>query len=177
MWRQLTESLDESHVSELRKRILGKCEQIDDLRGGWDGAMKCGITAAQLMTKPIVTMPPETTVRELRELMKKVRTRHVLICKSVDCVDYLVGVVSDRDVLERRGKTAGKIMTPDPFTVSPSSSLGSALSLMIGKSISCVPVVERGDVRGVLTTTDLLLALECILEICEERYGLEALLA
>ncbi len=157
---------------ELRRRILAKQEQIDDLRGDWDTTMRCNMTASHLMTEQVIQTPPDAPVEELHQLMARMNTRHVLICEPPDC---LQGVVSSRDLHQRRGRTAQAIMTANPITISPSDRVGKVLSIMLDKPISCLPVVDRGHLRGVLTTTDLLMALECLLEICEERLGSEAL--
>ena len=48
-----------------------------------------------------------------------------------------------------------EVMTPDPVTVSPETTVRAAAALMREKAISCVLVEEEGRLVGILTTTDL----------------------
>ena len=54
-------------------------------------------------------------------------------------------------------------MSTDLITVSPETSLLEAVRLIVENGISCLPVVEHGRAIGILTTTDLYLALEQLL--------------
>jgi acetoin utilization protein AcuB len=51
------------------------------------------------------------------------------------------------------------VMTADPMTVSPDTSVEEAASLMLVRNIGCLPITEHGALVGIITTTDLLRAL------------------
>jgi len=56
-------------------------------------------------------------------------------------------------------QTVRDIMTPDPITVSPDTSLAAALQLMIEYGIRRLPVVtNRGELVGIVSDRDLRLA-------------------
>jgi len=53
-------------------------------------------------------------------------------------------------------KTVAEIMTADPVTVSPQTSLQEAIQILAEKEISGLPVVdEKGQLVGVISETDL----------------------
>lgn len=56
-------------------------------------------------------------------------------------------------------------MTSSPRTVAPNTPLSPAITLLIEKHISCLPVVEDERLCGVLTTTDLIITLQCTLQV------------
>ncbi|MGF1588737.1 MAG: CBS domain-containing protein [Pleurocapsa sp.] len=53
-------------------------------------------------------------------------------------------------------KTVAEIMTAEPITVSPETSLQEAIQLLVERKISGLPVVDnRGQLVGVISETDL----------------------
>jgi acetoin utilization protein AcuB len=75
----------------------------------------------------------------------------------------VLGVISDRDVRQYAtsldNTVVETVMTADPATASPDTSVEEAASLMLVKAIGCLPVTEHGNLVGIVTTTDLLRAL------------------
>jgi signal-transduction protein with cAMP-binding, CBS, and nucleotidyltransferase domain len=96
--------------------------------------------------------------------MAERQCRHLLVLGH-GCLE---GIISDRDLSVRRGQTARDLMTRDPATVDPSTTVFDAVSQMLARHISCLPVVEGGRVAGVITTTDLLMALQCTARLLEQ---------
>lgn len=122
------------------------------------------IQIRHVMTSDTVRVRPQAALAEVRQLMHDKALRHVLVC---DPRGALLGVVSDRDLLTRRGKTAGDVMSTHPVTVGPESLVVPSITWMINQHISCLPVVSENRVVGVVTTTDLLLTLQCSLQLLE----------
>lgn len=52
-------------------------------------------------------------------------------------------------------------MTKDPITVSPNITVGKAADIMLENRISNLPVVENGELVGIITKTDLLDVCKC----------------
>jgi len=117
----------------------------------------------RLMSKRLMIVKPEMPACQVAAMMCEQRIRHLLVCRD----NRLVGIISDRDFKQQTGETAADIMTSEPITIPPEMTVSSAISVMVNKSISCLPVVDKGAVCGILTTTDLMLTLQCTLQIVE----------
>ncbi len=146
-----------------QQRLVEKRQQIRRLLSrDFENSTDFKTQVRHLMSKHLRVVPPRLPVAKVRETMNDEHVRHILVCEEGRS---LVGIISDRDLKEREGETAGDIMTSTPIIVSPEMAIGPAISVMIGKRISCLPVVDAAGVCGVLTTTDLMLTLQCILQI------------
>jgi acetoin utilization protein AcuB len=119
------------------------------------------LTVRQVMTDATVIAPPSTSWQTLMSLLTSAPLRHVLICEHGG---RLLGIVTDRDLRHRRGRRAVDLMTRSPVCVPSGALLGPATTLMVDHQISCLPVVDEGRVRGVLTADDIALALGCVLQ-------------
>lgn len=53
--------------------------------------------------------------------------------------------------------TARDIMTPDPVTVGPDTTVTDAAQIMTGKHVGALPVVEGGRMVGLVTESDLIM--------------------
>ena len=86
---------------------------------------------------------------------------------SIPVVDdgRLVAVLTDRDIVVRavaegmdaKTTNVGQIASTDPVTVEPSQSLGDALELMSAHQVRRLPVVEDGQLVGMLSQADIAL--------------------
>lgn len=120
-----------------------------------------GMKVRHLMTRDPLTVAPSATTEQIRQLMTATRVHHLLVCDG----GRLLGVISDRDLCQCAGATAAKIMRRQIHSVTPSTSLGSAIHTLIEKNISCLPVLEGERLCGILSTTDLVLTLQCSLQL------------
>ena len=118
------------------------------------------LTVRQLMNESFVVAPPTASIHTLTSLLASHSSRQVMICEYGG---RLLGIVTDRDLHFRRGRRAADVMSRNPVCVPPGAVLGPAVATMVDHQVSCLPVVEQGRVRGVLTLNDVALALECIL--------------
>ena len=120
------------------------------------------VQVRHLMSRRVGTVLPNASVEEAVKLMRQRRVRHVLVCNPKG---HLVGIISDRDVRGKNASTVAELMTPHPITIAPDAAINPAITVMMRRGISCLPVLKQGRLCGVLTTTDLLLALQCTLQI------------
>src|ERR1043166_4976991 len=73
-----------------------------------------------------------------------------------------VGIVSDRDlggphgIADLKPLTVGNVMTPNLIIATPRMTVREAANLLRGHMIGCLPVMENGKVKGIITITDLL---------------------
>jgi CBS domain-containing protein len=151
---------------ELQKRFVEKRQEIlrilfNDIEGLAHGRM----LVQHLMSHAITSAQPSDDLAEVVKRMQDRDIRHVLVCATDGS---LVGVLSDRDVRSRTGSKVADAMSTNPWTVTAETSVDSAIVLMLTRRIGCLPVLRDGLVCGVVTTTDLLMALQCNLRLTEE---------
>ena len=150
------------HVFQKRQRLLGLFSKA--LAG------QCEIYASDLMSTLVQGISPDLSISRARRKMTQTGLRHLLV---LDQKQTLLGVLSDRDFAQRKGRTVADIMTRDPLTITPDTLISPAVTALLKHHISCLPVVQDGKVVGIMTTTDLLLSLQCVLQ-AAERSPLEA---
>lgn len=120
--------------------------------------------AARIMTREVLVVAPEVTLRAAWKLMQRRRVRHLLVVSG----GSLIGIVSDRDVLVRATLAddgavvvpltpVATAMTMKPEVAEADASVASIASLMIERRLDAVPLVSGGDsLVGLVTSTDLL---------------------
>ncbi|MGK2230068.1 MAG: IMP dehydrogenase [Methanobacteriota archaeon] len=112
--------------------------------------------ADRLVTRDVVTASPDDTVDDAVSLMER---ENVSGLPVVDDGGELVGIVSNRDLrpMRRRGeKSVDEIMTRDVVTVGDDFAAEEALELMHENRVERLPVVEGGEVRGIVTMDSIL---------------------
>jgi acetoin utilization protein AcuB len=126
------------------------------------------------MTRDVVTVSPETEILAAQTLMAQKSIRHLPVVVEND---FLVGIVSDRDirsampstVLTETEKAAEEkrlagikvkdIMTRNPVTISPTQTLEDALIMMQNCKVGAFPVVDQvGKLKGMISVRDLMRA-------------------
>jgi CBS domain-containing protein len=75
----------------------------------------------------------------------------------------LAGILTERDILRAVGDGRNPELTPvatymveDPVTVSPDTGASEAAATMVSLGVRHLPVVERGELVGMLSARDLL---------------------
>ncbi len=117
----------------------------------------------------VVTVDPETTTRSISNTLEEANIGSVIVTEE----QTPVGIVTDRDLalhvigegLDSSEITAEEVMTTDLFTVEPDESLYDVLEGMHDHGVRRVPVVEDGDLAGIVTMDDFLVLLSSELEI------------
>ena len=120
------------------------------------------------MTREIVTLAPDETVGTALALCRERRIRHLPILSE----GRLVGIVSDRDLRSatpafgepERAAALQKVlvedvMASDVIFALPDDPIEQAANTMRERRIGCLPVVEGGEIVGILTVSDVMTAL------------------
>jgi CBS domain-containing protein len=113
-----------------------------------------------VMTVDVATATLRTTLDQMATLMKKEDTGVIPV---LDEDGQLMGVVTDRDIVVRcvaagmdpAATTAEDVLSEDLQTVQPETDLSRALALMAKKQIRRLPVLENGELVGVLSIGDI----------------------
>ncbi|MBL8841688.1 MAG: CBS domain-containing protein [Planctomycetes bacterium] len=111
-----------------------------------------------LMTSPVFTIEPDAPAQTARERMRGRDLHHLVVVRQgAPC-----GVLSARDLGGRGGatlkrrETVEERMTPLAITVTSNTTVRQAASLMRGRGIGCLPVVDSERLIGIVTISDLL---------------------
>jgi len=140
--------------------------------------------ARDVMVSPVITVSPAATAKEVAELLLE---KHISAVPVVDREQRLVGIVSEGDLLHRmetgterrrswwlegftsnhtlaieyikaHGRTVADIMTRKVITVSPGTPLHEIATLMESNAVKRVPVVENGQLVGIVSRANLIQA-------------------
>lgn len=113
----------------------------------------------ECLRKSPVTVPPECTLEEAAGLMGRHGVGSLLVVSG----DHLLGIVTDRDIAVRgvgTGKPLGSkirtVMTERPVTIQGSADIFEAFKILKVAGIRRLPVLEEGDIAGIITVDDLL---------------------
>ena len=127
--------------------------------------------ARQIMTTPVLTVRPDTTVREAATLLLEHR---ITAAPVLDAGGELIGIVSEGDlVVDRFGhdprnqvrpvqdeppgpQTVGEVMTTPVIALGPSADAADLAQTMLGSDVRSVPIVEGATVIGIVSRRDLL---------------------
>jgi acetoin utilization protein AcuB len=122
------------------------------------------------MSREIVSVGPQQSVEEVRQLFKRRRIRQAPVQEK----DRLIGIITDRDVRSARGATAkvANVMTAKPFIISPEASVDEAARMLRTYKIGALPVVAEKRLEGILTASDVLDAFVELSGVGEPTYRL-----
>lgn len=113
-----------------------------------------------VMVGDVITIDAEATVREAVELMNKNEIGCLIV---VDGEGKPVGILTERDLLKRvlaKRKDPVRVKVKDVMskplvTGTPHMDIEAAARLMFKKKIKKLPVVENGNLVGLVTLTDM----------------------
>lgn len=126
----------------------------------------------EIMTTDLITVPPQATAKVIRELFDRHKFHHLPV---VDKGDQLVGIISKQDffmvayvlslqttgptwsALHYEALTAKDFMTKYPLQLDPEDTVGLAADIFLANKFHALPIVEDGQLVGMVTTHDLLL--------------------
>ncbi len=138
--------------------------------------------AHQIMTRPVITVTPETTIVEAANTMLQ---RHISGLPVVDAAGKLVGIVSEGDFIRRseigtqrkhgrflkfilgpgkaatdfvheHGRKVAEIMTREPLTITEDAALEEIVEVMEKNHVKRLPVTRDGRIIGIVSRANLL---------------------
>lgn len=113
----------------------------------------------ELMTTPVLTVEPDEPPADVARAMVDSGVKSVVVIDA-DC--HPVGILTSTDYVrmtatstDPHAATVGEFMTADVVTATAGEPVAAAADRMVARGISHLPVVDGGQVVGILTTTDL----------------------
>lgn len=112
----------------------------------------------EIMSTDIVSVSPEQSIQEAASLMKQNDVGSLPVVEN----GQVIGIITDRDIA-LRSTSEGKettipvreCMTENPTVASPSMDVHEAARIMAEKQIRRLPVVENGQLIGMVAIGDL----------------------
>jgi CBS-domain-containing membrane protein len=143
------------------------------------------LTAGDVMTREVITVKRETTIRDLAELFARHRISSAPV---VDDSGAMIGIVTETDLVEQdkslhiptvislfdwviylesdkkfekelkkmTGQTVGDIYTEDVVQVSPSTPVSDVANLISSRKVNSIPVVDGNRLVGIVARIDLI---------------------
>lgn len=140
---------------------------------------------SSIMTREVITVTPDTSIRELAELFV---TRRIGSVPVVDTDGKLTGIVTESDLIEMGknlhlptvitlfdwviylesektlekelkkmgGKTVADLCQSEVFTIVPDSDISVAADLMSKHHVNALPVVQDGTMVGIVSRIDII---------------------
>ncbi|MFQ5842873.1 MAG: CBS domain-containing protein [Thermodesulfobacteriota bacterium] len=122
-----------------------------------------------IMVKDVATLRLNDELSLADDIMELGRIRHLPVVEE----GQLVGIISERDLFKAslasalgygakakrefmKAVAVKEVMVDKVITISPEASVEEAGKVMLEKKIGCLPVVEEGNLIGLITETDVL---------------------
>ncbi|AHF04935.1 cyclic nucleotide-binding protein [Marichromatium purpuratum 984] len=146
------EHFEQSISNRLRKAL----DVVRDTPPSGTGLMT--VRVRSMINRAPISTGPETSIREAAGIMSEHRVSSLLIMEG----EHLAGMITDRD-LRSRCLAAGlpserpvrEIMTERLHSIEPDTLGFEALLTMTRLNVHHLPVIERGRVMGLVSSTDL----------------------
>ncbi|WP_424354246.1 CBS domain-containing protein [Methanobacterium sp. MBAC-LM] len=121
-----------------------------------------------IMSSKVVVVDKDQNLNDALKLMKKHKiSRLPVINTNNNHERELVGIITEKDIALRLGSSrygnmppshfhVSTVMTPDPITLNAAENLGKAAKIMIENKIGGIPIIDNGEIIGIITKTDFI---------------------
>jgi acetoin utilization protein AcuB len=127
------------------------------------------VLVRDFMTADVATIDEKENLLDASLTFRRTHFRHLPVMAD----GKLVGILTEGDLRQflpsmmlhggadeynrvLESTPISKVMTRNPLTVSSQQPVTEAAHLLFTHHIGCLPVVENGELKGVITTTDML---------------------
>ena len=114
------------------------------------------MVAKDIMTREVISVGPHKPVKEVAALLVEHRFSAVPV---VNKRGQLVGIVSEADIVSRKGKQARSIMSTEIISVGEETPVAEIASLLMNHSIKRVPVMRENTMVGIVSRADVVRAI------------------
>ena len=135
------------------------------------------IPVSEVMSFPVITATKDATVYDIANIMKEKNIGAVVIVEG----NEPVGIVTERDIVKRvvsknlkpKDVLAEEVMSKKIVTISQNASITEAAKIMATHGVKRLPVVENGELVGIITQSDIVKVSPELLEIVAEYASLK----
>lgn len=114
----------------------------------------------EIMSRKIICLDKKCTIADVAKIMDERGIGSVLVTEN----GKAAGIITERDVITKcvaKGKDPAKasvesIMTTPLVSVDQDCMVDDAAKLMVSKMIRRLPIIDNGDIIGMVTATDLI---------------------
>jgi len=112
--------------------------------------------AKDIMTRDVITVNPTMTVKSLAMMLIK---NQISGAPVADKAGKIVGVVSESDIVAKRGKDVKSIMSKKIISVGEQTPVEEIARMMTTHHIKRLPVMTDGKVVGIVSRADIVSAI------------------
>ncbi len=106
-----------------------------------------------VMKAKVHKVSPTDTVAAVLDLFSRYEIRHAVVVQQ----GRVVGIVSDRDLHDVAiEQPIRNVMTRDVATIASDATVRRAASMLSGRAVGALPVVDDKELVGIITTSDVL---------------------
>jgi CBS-domain-containing membrane protein len=145
------------------------------------------LTAKDIMTKKVITVKPDTSIKELSAILVKNKISGAPV---VDASGALVGIVTENDLISQNTRLhiptvvsfldaaiylesskkfeqevnrmtatkVGEICSRNALTITEETTIGDIATIMAEKKVHLLPVVKNGKIVGIVGKRDVVIA-------------------
>ena len=116
------------------------------------------MTISDVMTKSVISVDASMSINETAKLMEDAKVGAVIVIED----NKPIGIVTDRDFAVKVAAHAYQISTPikqimsSPlFSINSDETVRAASDLMHDRGVRKIPVIDNGNIVGIITATDI----------------------
>ena len=114
------------------------------------------MNAKDVMTRDIITVSPSTNVKNLAMILIKNQISGAPVANRDGTI---LGIVSEADIVGKKGKNAKAIMSKKVITVDQDASVEEIAQLMLTHAIKRLPVMDGSKLIGIVSRADIVNAI------------------
>src|SRR2546430_1172421 len=111
------------------------------------------IPVKDVMNRNVITFNEDTPVEEIARTLAE---KHITGAPVMASGGHVTGIVSEIDVITKKGATAKDIMSAHVISITEDTPIDEAARLLAGERIRRLPVLAKGKMVGLLSRSDVL---------------------
>ncbi len=114
------------------------------------------MNAKDIMTRKVITVGPQTPIKELAKVLNKNRISGVPVANKKGKV---LGIVSEADIVSKKGRQVKAIMSDKVISVAETTPVENVANLLTMHRIKRVPVLRGESLVGIVSRADIVRAI------------------